>query len=189
MATYYSDHFSGVNPDTGAEDNSVLSKTKYPPDGIGGGRLRYARAEITVDAADSDEFRMMQLRSGDRIVAMFLTHTDSGDAGNLQFGFSKSGVKHDGASLEPNVLSGNIFLTTAASHTETLGIGGGADGAGSAMLDRGKTLWQTLEGGGPMPDGDYSVDPGEDWDLVIFVHTGTTVATQIIIEVLYTSEG
>ena len=186
MATYYSDHFSGVNPDTGAEDNSVLSKTKYPPDGIGGGRMRYARAEVTLAAATASgvDVRLMQLRSGDRLNSIFITSTDSGSTGSFDLGVWKSGISHDGVKLEANVFVAVKLLTSALAHLEVL-----SAGAPAAIYKRGKTLWETLEGGSPMPDGDYSVDPGEDWDLVLTTKATIEDATQIIIEVLYTSEG
>ena len=182
MATYFSDHFSGVNPDTGVLDNAYLDKTKLPPAGIGHGRIRYARAEITLNAASTDEIRMMQLRSSDRIFQVYLTCTDSGSAGLVQTGLYKSGVSHDGPALDANII-GTFDPTTARSHLDIWGTGSAPD----SSYMRGRTLWElvTLPGSGVA--GEYTTNPAEDWDLILRFHAGTDVSTQIILEVLYTT--
>jgi len=178
--TFYSDHFDGVA-------NTVLDEQKRVDAGIGHGRLRYSRAEVTTLAApdlpsDGDTIRMMQFKSGDRLNHIFLTSTDSGAAGAVNIGLRKSGYAHDGAVIEGNVFGASIDVNSAAlAHVEKLGTGNP-----DADLARGKALWEVTNLAGATPTSGYTADPMEDWDLSFYFMTAPTVATTFILEVYFT---
>ena len=179
MATYFSDHFSGVNEDTLEPDNSVLDLTKFPEPGSHRSRLRYKRAEITRDFGSSDVLRMMHFKSGDRINAIFVTATDSGSTGQFGIGLYETGRDHDGTQIDENLFRSAMVTTTAINHVDQFMNPGHPD----SDLLRGKPLWVVADAG----DGDYSVDPMEDWDLVLYCSYLFTEDTTFILEAYYTS--
>ena len=183
MTRYFSDHFSGVNAVTLAADNSVLDQNKLPDAGIHRARLRYKRAEITQDFADGDYTRLMQFRSGDRFVAVYVTHSDSGDAGQFNIGFWETGRDHDGPLGDINIVALGVVTTTALIHSDVFGTG-----FPDPDMLRGKTAWELHNLWAASVDGpQYLVDPMEDWDLVLHTFTGTTDTTQFVVEVYFTS--
>ena len=169
MTRYFSDHFSGVNAVTLAADNSVLDQNKIPDAGIHRARLRYKRAEITQDLEAGDVVRMMQFKTGDRIVDLFFTHKDPGAEGIVDIGFYKTGRDHDGLVVDADRLHAAHDLGA-----ET----GSFRHYWAAWLFRGVTLWEH--------DGQSS-DPMEDWDLAITCVEATTNAPQLILEAYFTS--
>ena len=187
MATYFSDHFSGVNPDTGVLDNAYLDKTKLPPAGIGHGRIRYARAEFTQLLVHSpeDSVRMIQFRSSDRIFEIYSTNSGTIAEGSYCIGFHKSGTKHDGASIEKDIIASNPAIHDAWAHRGEWGRAGFPD----VDFYRGKPLWEVMSMPASASAGAYTKDPGEDWDLVFACCNETMDSSaQIILEVLYTTE-
>lgn len=179
MATYFSDHFSGVNEDTLEPDNSVLDLTKFPEPGSHRSRLRYKRAEITRDFKTGDYVRFMQFKSGDRIAALYGTHTATSD-GQLNIGLYETGRDHDGPAVESDIFASSHVPTSAHNHEDLYGVG-----YPDADLYRGSTLWKiaTLQGANT-----WTADPMEDWDIAMWFHTGLSLQEiTIILEVYFTS--
>mgnify|MGYP001247597396 CR=1 FL=1 len=181
MATYYSDRFSGTDPDTGLEDDTILDRQKRSDAGIGHGRLRYKRAQVTVDLETDDGVRMMQFKSGDRLVALYLTCTASGAAGTIAIGLEKTGRDHDGVCIDFNIIANNVAITSAINRTDKFGIN-----STIATTDRGRTLWEVADKSASWT---FTEDPMEDWDLGIHAAAGTTNETTVILEAYYTAGG
>lgn len=184
MAVYYSDHFDG-----GA--NTILDKGKRVSAGIGHGRLRYSRAEVTTLASPAfgaggagstnpDTIRMMQFKSGDYLNEVYLTATDAGDTGDVWIGLWKSGRDHDGAYLDRNMLGSRDVNASAKIYLESLG-----NGNPDMDFFRGSALWEMAAVSGAAPT-TYTSDPVEDWDLVISCAEIFTAATTLILEVYFT---
>jgi len=177
MAVYYSDHFHGYD-DAGAADITTLDPQRRPPSGVNRSRVHYKRAEVAQDLAVDDTVRVMQFNSGDRLLTLELTATDSGSTGAIDIGLAKSGVEHDGAVIDADIFVDNQAVTTAVARTERL-----ASGTPDIYLYRGRTLWEIADQG----DGTYTSDPMELWDLLITCKTATDVATTFVLEAYYTS--
>jgi hypothetical protein len=176
MPNYYSDLFQGTK-------NTLLDRGKRANAGIGHGRLRYKRAEFTRSLVDGDFVRMMQFKSGDRLSRLYRTNGDSGDNGAITIGLFKTGYAHDGAVIQADLISGGSSPTSVASagaHVKTFGT------AGSIVHIKtyaGKALWQFADADAST----YTVDPMEDWDLVVECTTTFDSSIQFILEAYYTS--
>ena len=190
MATYYSDRFSGTDPDTGLEDDAILDRQKRSDAGIGHGRLRYKRAQVTVNLTNTwDQVRLSQFRSSDRIVSVFITHTAAA-GGMLVVGFAKTGISHDGGSVEGNIIANDMDVTSARNRVDLFGTG-----FPDADLYRGKPLWEMVAmagaGSGDPAHETFTEDPMEDWDLTLkpggSSPTATTNSATYILEVYYTA--
>ena len=179
MATYYSDHFMGAT-------HADLDIQVRASAGIQHGRLRYQRAEFTQKlTVVYDYVRMMQFKSSDRLVELFLTSTSSGSGANgtISVGLHKTGYAHDGAILDNNIFSTAYDVSGAAvNHVEILGTG-----YPDADLFRGKALWEVANMPSSGSAGLYPVDPMEDWDLVVTCAEIFADEATIILEAYYTS--
>lgn len=176
MATYYSDHCSGLNAVTHASDNTVLDNNKILPTGMGHGRVHVKRAEFTAALTDSDSCRIMQFKSGDRLHLLYITSEATDSAGAIRLGLYKTGYEHDGAVVDADVYTSTYPVTSARTRIELMGewVGGGED------EDRGKPLWQFITPAN-------TADPMEDWDLVCTAPTTWTSSIKVVIEAYYTS--
>ena len=182
MTVYYSDHFSGVNPDTFVSDNTVLDKQKRAPAGISHGRMRYQRAQFTRTLILNDVVRMMQFKSSDRIHNIFMTSTDCGDDGAVSVGFYKTGVLHDGALIDGNIIIAGTLISHAKNHAGIFGFG-----VPDADLFRGKPLWELVSMVGSQAAGEYLKDPCEEWDLTVGCDEAWSGDATVILEAYYTA--
>lgn len=171
MATnYFSDLYAGL------ATASTLDAQKRASAGVSHGRIRYSVCRfdpgevVTINSI----VRMKQFKSGDRIHSILLSSTDSGDTGDIDLGFYKTGAAHDGAVVDLDLFASAQDVNAAI--RERIEV---FDEAGLDDHDRGKTLWE-LAG--------QSSDPMEDWDLSIHVaEASTDVAWELTLEIFYTS--
>ena len=183
MTVYYSDHFSGVNPDTFVSDNTVLDKQKRAPVGISHGRMRYQRAQFTRQLALNDYVRMMQFKSSDRLYQLYLTSTATGATGKFHIGVYKTGTLHDGAALEQDIFGAGVVLTSGYARTDRFGTG-----QPPGYYDqRGNPLWEVVSIGGASPANAYTKDPGEDWDIGVLCNAAFEASATAILEAYYTA--
>ena len=181
MPTYYSDHFSGVVSGTNAEDNTVLDEQERTDPYERHGRMRYSRAEVTIDLESGDVVRMMTLKPSDCINHMFLTCTASGAAGTVDVGLYATDSYHDGNYIEPNIFTNNRDVTSALAHGEIWNTGAPT----TTAVYRGKPLWEVVSA--PSAQGSYTKDPGKNWDVTLYGDVATTNATTFVLEVYFTS--
>ena len=207
MATFYSDHFSsdGVNQ-TSFDGNEIR-----PSAGWGGGQLRYQRGSVTNGGLEADDiYKMLTLRSSDRIVEMYTSVAEYGTA-NIQY---HSGSEPVGSGLrqmqiyahrynsygeaDENVLLGNL---TAWGGVQLRGFEPIAVPplrlAAVPPNGWGLPLWRLAAASGVGPPGSGRVyssdDPVEQWDIVIPVDKLTLTLSNggswsVALEVFYTSE-
>lgn len=180
MPSIFSDHF-GTGIATALAGEIDLDRTKRVAVGIGHGRLRYKRARVTIGTAAGigDQIRLMQFRSSDRIIQVFMTSDGGGDAGAVDIGIYKTGAAHDGAVIDADLFGSAVAVDAAVARVDQF-----KESAILGDVDRGKTLWELADIGA----GTYTVDPMEDWDLVATVTTAVTVALNTTVwEVIYTA--
>ena len=184
MTAYYSDHFAGQNAVTYADDNTVLAMDKRQDPYLRHGRMRYSRAEVTIDLELGDTVRMMELKTSDCINHVFLTCTAAGAAGEIEMGFFSSSGNHTGPMIEQNILTFDRDVTSALAHVEVFDTGFPAN----TEFLRGKPLWELVSVVGSQAS--YTKDPGENWDLTLGCAgdgTATTNATTFVVEIYFTS--
>lgn len=180
--TVFSDHFSATGVATSLTDVTGLAydRNKRLIAGVGHGRVRYKRASIVAGTGTGigDMFRMCQFKSGDRLHALMLS-TSGGSAGATDIGLYKSGFSHDGAVIDVDLFGSAVTTSGTIARVDQF-----KEATTLKDIDRGKTLWELADIG----DGTYTVDPFEDWDLVLTFTTAITVSLQTIVtECFYTS--
>jgi hypothetical protein len=173
MSTYYSDHFSSDGAAV-----TTLDDQKRASAGISHGRIRYKAARFSGAAPQTtDTIRMMQFKSSDRLIEMFISSDGTPSAGAVNIGLYKSSLRHDGAVIDADLFGAAIDQITAAAREDAL------TEAALGDLDRGKTLWEQATVGAAS----YTADPIEDWDVVIVPSTNFTGNGIILLEAYYTS--
>jgi hypothetical protein len=189
MATLFSDHFntSGtVGNGEGALAEELALDTQHKVSaGLGGARLRYKKAKITVGtvAGVGDEIRMLTMKSSDRIHSILLSSDGGSTAGDADLGWYNRGLAHDGAVASTNsvdALSTTAIATdTAADRSEMF------ENGDYSTEDLGKMLWELIN---VSDAATYAADPGGEFDLTFTVTVAFTVAVSTLqLEVFYTS--
>jgi len=177
MASFYSQLYAE------AATPQVVDVHKRVEAGIAHASMRYARAEVTLDAvlANSDTLRLKQFKSSDRINRLMFSCTAGGGSARVDIGIYKSGVNHDGSVLASGVdaIAGNYVVSGVKTMDCLLDVVG-------YNFYRGLTLWEWVNSIAP---GTYAADPMEDWDIVITgdVVTGSA-AWQCVMEFYYTTD-
>lgn len=186
MTTFYSPHFTDETPST-----TVLGVTAKPrvkaPSGTKRARMYYTSARIDLSAAtiaQDDLVRMFSLKSGDRIVELFVSNDAAWAATALQIdiGLYKSGNDHDGA-----IILGDCFVDGLA-FSGTLARTNAFFQATDILPDSaGMELWELVN---VVSASTYATDPQEDWDLVVkFSSVNTLTASGVInLECQYVSQ-
>lgn len=178
MATLFSNHYG-----TGQANTSVSTGYKASA-GINHARARIKQARITVPIGGTggtanDVWRLMTFKSSDRIFSLLVTVTGTGGAGAAHLGLYKAGANHDGAVIDTDLFASALSLINAIARVDQF-----KEAATLEDEDRGKTLWELADEGA----GTYTSDPMEEWDLTAEISTTTTTAaTEVLVEVLYTS--
>lgn len=176
---FFSDHF-GTGVATSLAGEIAYDSQKRISAGLGHARLRRKRASITVGTAAGigEGLRMMQFKSGDRIYNCVLTAT-GGTAGAADIGVYKSGFAHDGVVIDADLFGSAVTIAGGVARVDQF-----TESAILANIDRGKPLWTLADIGA----GTYTVDPMEDWDIVLTITTAITVSLITLnLEVEYTA--
>jgi hypothetical protein len=197
MATLFSDHFNSsgtVGPGQGAltEELGLDSQRKISA-GLGGARLRYKKAKVTVGtvAGIGDQIRMMTMKSNDRIIDILFGTDGLCTNGTADLGWYLRGLQHNGAL--PSTNSVDAFSTSAlAIKTATVAATGGLGTRNSIFEsgdydteDIGKMVWELIN---VSDAATYASDPGGEFDLTFTVVEAVTAAVVTVqLEVLYTS--
>ena len=147
--------------------------------GIGHGRLRYKRAFISVNDADSnDVLRMMTFRSSDRISGLWISSDGvPTTATNVDVGLYTHNAAHDGALIDVDLYHSTLSLEDANNRLECF-TGGVLTG-----INRGQPIWETLATGA----GTDTTDPDVLYDLVITFTTDSAGEGDLILEAYYSS--
>ncbi len=183
MADFYSDHYTATVSGTSIDDPRI----KAAP-GIAHAKLHYKRATITTTTATAagDVLRFFQLKSGDRPVNLFLSHTadvstaTTGDCGL----YSTDG----GAVLDLDLfcavgVAPMSDLTAAITRTDLLPLSTALE-----VEDVGKPLYQMLDEA--LGTTVYDNDPHATWDVCITIAAETgIVSSEFVLECVYTSPG
>ncbi len=161
MPTWFSDHYT-----TAGLDESSLPTLRSAADAtvqIKHSRMRHSMAIISVtDGAAADVFRMMTLRSSDRIIEMNWL-SDGGFVAEAvaDLGCYKSGDAHDGAILDADLFDTAVDISSATGYTAVFN-----DGI-LTEEDRGKQLWELVVVGAD-PDS-WTEDPKINIDLTLLM--------------------
>lgn len=176
MATYFSDHFSTAAAAT------TVDRVHRPVVAISHGRLRYKRAKIAFTPAAADIVRFFTLKSGDRLVELWLSSDDmASTSATVHVGIYKAGDNHDGA-----VIDDDVFATSVDTATAALARSDVFNEAGNFTLPvgRGSTLWELADAGA----GTYTADPQEAWDVTMTIAAiSGPAASDVVLEAYYTA--
>jgi hypothetical protein len=180
MATFYSELYAET------ATPQVVDVHKRVEAGIAHASMRYARAGVTLDAVlgVGETIRFKQFRSSDRINIVLFSCIDAGTGGTIDAGLYRSGVNHDGAVIDSDLIMDGIACTALAGHGQLYALDNGNNDVG--FLDRGKSLWEWVNLATP---GTYAADPMEDWDFTLTATVATTVANwNAVFEFYYTTD-
>lgn len=179
MSKQWSDHFADSQPGLTLNSQRRLSA------GVTHSRLRYRRAEVTLDLApaaftDGDEARIMQMLSSDRLIELFVTCDNASGTLTTDVGLYLTGVAHDGAVVDIDLFGADLAINGGVDHVDQLTAGA------LENLDRGKTLYDMAsEGRG---DTVYSADNIVPMDIVLTASaTIATADTVVVVEAYFTS--
>lgn len=186
MTTYYSDHFTANGLAADSYDNQIRVDA-----GIGHGRIRYKRGQATTHASTfttTDTLRMLTMKSGDRLLELWVSTDGTATTGTVDIGLYLSGDNHDGASLGTatvNLFADALPMTTLASRTNILAAEAGSTSipVTTESATSGKTIWAIAN----MGDATYTVNPMIDFDITILPTIIFDAATIITMEAYYTS--
>ena len=138
--------------------------------------------------ANNDRIVMGTFKSGDRIYDIRgTTDIDSGTTGDIDLGLFKSGLDHvANVDMGPDVDVDCVDMFCDAEDINAAAlsrIDWFTHASDMANIDRGLRLWEMVN---LITASTYTVDPQENWDLVITcVEVTTDIALQILIEVDY----
>lgn len=189
MPSLFSDHFNSsgtVGPGEGALTEELgFDDQRRISAGLGHARMRYKQARFTggTVVGASDQIRMLQMHSSDRIHEFFFSSDGGTTAGAVDIGLYETGLVHDGAL--PSTNSVDMWSTTAVTITTVVARVTRFALGDVASLERGIQLWEMVN----LSDAaTYTVDPLISYDLTMTTTIAWTasVAT-ILFEVHYTS--
>ena len=179
MANYFSDHLAAAPGDTySANFRRDATKTHA--------RLRKKIMTVNTGAvlALNDTAVLGTFKSGDRLFSLKIsTNSATTTTGDIDLGLYKADFDH--APVAANEIDVDLF---ADAYDINAAIRADVDVFTNGVLsaiDRGKTLWELATVGA----GSYTVDPMEDWDLVMTVVEATTAAQIIRLEADFVSFG
>lgn len=183
MADYYSNHFSAEIGSTG--HFTTLIPNKVVPVYAHGARVRRTEARMLVpsgqDLGDDAVIRLLDLRSGDRLIeAFFSMDADWGATTTFNLGLYKKGLNNDGAVIDEDLFGSAIDWAGAITRVDYF-----KESATLADYDRGKTLWELVTIGAAST---YTSDPMETWTLTAQTTqdiSATSAAVSFLCEVFY----
>jgi hypothetical protein len=189
MASYFSEHYAAKSSATVAIPQAIPISQRIAEPGLSRAYLMRDRVALDfrgipeqTEGANTlvagDTFRLMTLRSSDRIDTIygFIPSSGAGDwnssgANSWNLGLYESGANHDGNVIDAALFCSNLSFTTAVgAYQDWLVEAGTIDG----YLDRGKPLWELAALGAA----NYTEDPLIEMDLVLtlIAITGTMLA-------------
>lgn len=180
MPTYYSDHFSktGIIADT---DHAYDDQIRVPA-GIGHGRVRYKRAQVTAQLTANDVVRMMTFKSTDRLLELMLTTDGASGAGAVNIGFYDAGLNRDGGAVDANLLAATQSIASLTQRIDVFASDSVLTAGETAA--KGLTLWEIANYG----DASYTEAPDGMFDICFTCSTTfTTTASVLTLEAYYTS--
>ena len=185
---FFSDHFNsnavpGVTTLTGS---LTYDSQRRANAGLGHARKRVAVARMTVGtgAVIGSELRMLQMKSGDRLGAIYVYSSGGATAADADLGIYLSGLSHDGAVVDADLFGSALAVDTLASFDTVEEADSFKEAATLVDTDRWKPLWALAAIGA----GTDTVDPMVNYDIVFTVTTAFTVAlTELVVVVEYTS--
>ncbi|MGB0972211.1 MAG: hypothetical protein ACPGVG_14820 [Mycobacterium sp.] len=169
MATFYSDLISSSN-------NSLVAGYRSSA-GINHGRLRASTPHITAAPTTSDVVRMIDLKSSDRLLWLYLSSGGEASAGAVNIGLHKKGDANDGAVIDADLFSTAVVITAETGPTELF-----EESTTLESVDRGKQLWQLVGDGAT-----YTEDPHEEWTITLTPTVTVNADTEISMITLYTA--
>ncbi len=183
MADLYSDHYALAVSQASPDDPHIKV-----PAGIDHAALRYKRGTITttVATAAADVLRFFPMRSSDRLLNLFLSHTAdastsaAGDCG-LHDSPDEQGV--GGAAVDTNLwcpvgTAPMIDITLAIDRVDILLLGD------LANEDIGTRLWEMADVGAAT----FTVDPQSLFDITMRISAEVgIVVTEYVMEAVYTA--
>ena len=181
MADFYSDHYTATPSGTSIDS----PRLKVAP-GIAHAKLYYKRGTVTTTTATAaaDILRFFSLKSGDRLLNLFLSHT--ADASSAATGNCGLHATDGGAVIDLDLfcavgVAPMSDLTAAVARTDLLPVSTELE-----VEDVGKQLWVLAAEGAAS----YTVDPFETWDVTVTIAAETgIVATEYVMEAVYSSVG
>ena len=184
MTDFYSNHYSGLQGATGHFTTLQTPVVDRVISGLGGSRKRHKFCQFTVpnavNLADNDVIRLMDVKSGDRPIELFMT-SDAGWGSTALFniGLYKKGDDNDGAVIDEDLFESTPYdIANAVTRQDVLTL---------AVLDewdRCKTFWEMAEIG----DGDYTSDPREIWTIAMTAEGDPSAAAaenEMLVELEY----
>jgi len=177
--TYFSDHFATQTAAT-ASPSTVTSPIVRVSAGVSGSRVRYKRAQvITTIASDStDVYRFFTLKSGARLINMWISSDGGCTAGSVDVGLHLSGTNHDGAVVDANLFGDDVTVSSAISKTAVV-----IEATTIQHEDTGLTLWEMANIGAAT----LTEDPLVNYDITATPNTTLSVAVcELTLECLYT---
>ena len=160
MTVFYSDHYG---PAVGATGHfTTRSIAGQLPLGKGLARVYKKFAYMTpasgLDMGDDDVIRVMDLKSGWRIIEVFFSmDADFGATTTFNIGLYKKGEADNGAVLDEDLFASAVDWSGAITRVDYF-----KESATLTDMDRGKTLWELVTIGAAAT---YTQDPMEVWTL------------------------
>ena len=179
MTVWFSDHFGA----DGTADTSIATPGKITPSSINHGRIYYKRGFVEALALNSstDVLRFFTMKSGDRLLELWISSDGGSGAGAIDIGLHLSGTAHDGAEVDLDLFANAVTISTNIERTDAF-----AEANTLQHEDHGKTLWELAAIGLQT----YTVDPLVNFDFTANVTTDfTTTAPKLVLEAYYTSSG
>ena len=180
MATQWSDHFAAAQP------GLTRDSERRAGAGIGHGRVRYKRANVTLDLAPDDfaigdVARLMTFKSSDRLFELFVSADGASTALTADLGLYQAGVSgaHDGAVIDADLFASALALNGAVARVDEF-----EEATTLTEFHRGLTLWEIAAIG----EAAYTVDPFLDFDLAFTCTADILTADEnVVVEAFYTS--
>ena len=177
MATWFTDLLSG----DGASVIALPDLPKINSAGVNHGRIRYKKAFASGLFLDTEEIRLMPMKSGDRLIELLVTSDGNGTGSTAHLGISLEGNAHDGLTIDPNLFADDLVINVPIARVDQIEAAGGALNGD----DRGKTLWEMLNAGGATS---YLEDPMLRYELVfLLTASAVTNGPALTVECYYTS--
>lgn len=179
MANFFTDNFADTNTDD-------YSASRKAPGEIAHARKRYKRMQYTSAAttADDDTVVLGKFKSGDRLISLTVS-TDSAtpDEGIINVGLYVSALNH--VPVAANIIDVDLFASALALITEVDRVDAATEAGTIEHHNLGITLWEMAALGAAS----YTVDPMQDFDLVLTFTEGMDAAQKFVFEAEYVSFG
>ncbi len=183
MTTLYTDHYSANQGATG-HATTLITPSKIVDIGKKHSRIRRSAAFLTVpdatDLVDDDIIRIMDLKSGDRLIELFVSSdADWHTIATFNIGLYLKGAANDGAAVDEDLFAFEHDWVNEIARVDVFDQATTLDD-----WDRGKTLWEQAAIG----DGSDTVDPQTTYTIAATATANITVvnaAVEMLFEAYY----